>query len=182
MKLCDLCHIHPALLKITQIVNNEKTDLNLCKKCAEEKGFGNPLGSVPSLFGAVLIGLLSQEIPQRTRTVSSKKCQQCGTRKTDFEQTGLLGCGMCYETFKDDLKFILRRIHGSNKHIGHRPMSARQTGSLPDIKVLKRKLRSAIQDENFEEAAKLRDLIRDVESQSLLSTDSQKDAEKKDTE
>ena len=177
MKLCDLCQINPAILKITQIVGNEKTDLNLCKKCAEEKGLGNPLSGIPSNFGAVLIGLISQGMPERTRTVSSVTCDRCGTNKTDFESKGLLGCGNCYETFVDDLKFILRRIHGSNKHIGHRPSTRRKVKKLPDINLLRRQLQSAIDDENFEEAARLRDLVRDYEAQ--LRRNSVENAEKK---
>ena len=104
-------------------------------------------------------------MPERAKTISSVKCERCGTSKADFEKKGLLGCGMCYETFQDDMKFILRRIHGSNKHIGYRPTSKRQLTSAPDVKALQRKLETAIEKEDFEEAAKLRDLIRDAEAQ-----------------
>jgi len=178
MILCDLCQVNPATLKLTQIVNDQKTEINICKECDEAKGLTNPLGSIPPVFGTVLFGMLSQQIPDEERTESTVTCEQCGLSKTDFERRGLLGCNSCYETFEDDLKFVLRRIHGSNKHIGKRPPNARSRGKLPGIDVLRKKLKSAVENEHFEEAAKLRDLIRDAESRNRAKSKSEKNDKK----
>lgn len=162
MIVCDLCGVNPATLKLTQVINEEHTELHLCKQCAEEKGLGIPFGALPAAFGAMIIGLLGTQLAS-TRTVGSVKCEHCGITKDQFERTGLLGCGRCYETFREDLKFILRRIHGSNKHIGTRPPALRKVKGNADIEQLRRRLQEAIASEKFEEAARLRDLITDLE-------------------
>jgi protein arginine kinase len=151
---------------LTQVINDEQAELHLCKQCAEEKGLGIPFGALPSNFGAMVVAFLGAQLPGGgTRTVGSPKCEHCGITKDDFERTGLLGCGECYETFHEDLKFILRRIHGSNKHIGTRPPSLRAVKEHPDIEQLRQRLQEAVANERFEEAAQLRDLITDLEVQ-----------------
>ncbi|MDZ7295062.1 MAG: UvrB/UvrC motif-containing protein [candidate division KSB1 bacterium] len=165
MILCDLCGVNPATLKLTQVINDEHTELHLCKQCAEEKGLGIPFGALPSAFGAMIVGFLGAQLAGTTRTVGSLKCEHCGITKDDFERTGLLGCGRCYETFSEDLKFILRRIHGSNKHIGTRPPAFREAKEHPNIEQLRQRLQEAVAKEEFEEAARLRDLITDLEAQ-----------------
>ncbi|MCR4439808.1 MAG: UvrB/UvrC motif-containing protein [bacterium] len=165
MIVCDLCGVNPATLKLTQVINDEHTELHLCKQCAEEKGLAIPFGALPSTFGAMIVGFLGTQLPTSTRTVGSLKCQGCGITKEDFERTALLGCAQCYETFREDLKFILRRIHGSNKHIGMRPPALRDAVEHPDIERLRQQLAEAVAREEFEEAARLRDLITDLETQ-----------------
>ena len=113
--LCELCHEHEATVKVTQIINNEKKEISLCKACAEKQGLTNPLANIPALFGG-LLGLIKEE-PISKKQSSKLKCPECGLTFNEFQKTGLLGCGHCYDCFMDELKILLRRIHGSNKHI-----------------------------------------------------------------
>jgi len=164
--LCQICHKNEATVKVTQIINKTKKELSLCKSCAEKKGLTNPLASFPELFGGLLVGILNESqfgIPQQIS--SNAKCSGCGLAYEDFQKTGLLGCGQCYGSFMEELKILLRRIHGSNKHIGDRPVNKRIYVHQPNLTKLYSELQIAIEHEQFEKAAKLRDMIRDIERQ-----------------
>ena len=161
--LCEICQLREATVKFTQIINEKKEQLNLCKNCAEEKGFTNPLGSLPQIFGGLIIGLLAEGLQQAQVKDSSAKCTSCGQTLQIFKKTGLLGCADCYGVFDAELKVMLRRIHGSNKHIGGRPTARRLQVLVPDLEKLRRQLALAVKNEKYEEAARLRDLIHDSE-------------------
>lgn len=161
--VCQVCHTNTAEVKLTQVVNNKKIELSLCKKCAEEKGVGNPLAALPQIFGNFILSLLSEEILKPKEDKSGLKCQHCGLTWDNFEKTGLLGCDICYQSFYEELKVVLRRIHGSNQHIGSRPKSNRFFMSDVELESAKLELEQAIEDENFERAAELRDRIRDAQ-------------------
>jgi len=92
-------------------------------------------------------------------------CKNCGIRYRDFERTGLFGCPRCYDAFFEALKVLLRRIHGSDKHIGSRPFKLRQRGKSQDLNQLREQLQVAISNQDYEKAAHLRDLIKDIERQ-----------------
>jgi protein arginine kinase activator len=92
------------------------------------------------------------------------KCQRCGLTYSEFRDGGRLGCSNCYQAFKDQIKPLLRRIHGSNVHIGKSPhMSQGIFEKRREIESLKMELGRAIETEDFEKAAEIRDRIRDLE-------------------
>jgi len=92
-------------------------------------------------------------------------CQGCGLRFVDFEHAGLLGCPQCYTSFMENLMLMLQRIHGSHKHIGSRPVNMRKRYHSQNIGKLKLELTAAIATEQYEKAAELRDIIKDMERQ-----------------
>jgi len=165
--LCEICHQKPATVKLTQIVNDQKKEVNLCKSCADKKGLSNPFGGLPDIVGSIILGMLAQGISElkEKRTDSTLVCKSCGMTIGQFEKTGVLGCSDCYIVFDETLKNLLRRIHGSNKHIGNRPVKYRKRVERPNIDSLKLELQKAIENEEYERAATIRDTIRDVESQ-----------------
>jgi protein arginine kinase activator len=100
----------------------------------------------------------------KTKTESKLKCPKCGLTYEDFKKVGRLGCGECYTAFRDALLPLLKRIHGSNQHCGKSPKkAAKVVKAKNELLELKDKLQKAIQREEFEEAAKLRDKIRELE-------------------
>lgn len=161
--LCQICHVNSAVIKIAQIINGKKIEANLCKHCAENKGFDNPLSTLPQMFENFLAEFLGQDVLKRGASKDKRKCTGCGSTWEIFEKTGLLGCGQCYETYQDDLSIVLRRIHGSNQHIGSCPKSFRHVVDQSKIQNFRAQLERAIKNENFERAAILRDIIRDTE-------------------
>ncbi|HWC72390.1 MAG TPA: UvrB/UvrC motif-containing protein, partial [Gemmatimonadales bacterium] len=95
------------------------------------------------------------------------RCPECGSTLRDFRDTGRLGCDRCYVTFDGHLRDLLRRLHGSSQHVGERYEAPGDTGADADprsrLLELKAQLRRAVEGENFELAAELRDRIRVLE-------------------
>jgi protein arginine kinase activator len=101
----------------------------------------------------------SQEIEQAAGGVEIK-CPRCGFTQADFKKAGRLGCPECYKTFSEALEGLLKTMHKGTRHVGKVPETLRQTRDLSDrLKVLQKRLAKAVADEDFEEAAILRDEI-----------------------
>ena len=160
--VCDACKQQQATVHLTEIVNGQMTELHLCEACANQKG-----AQVESHFGLsdLLSGLSDYGKAQEPEEVVSKACPACGMTYDDFRKVGRLGCSECYVTFKRSLGALLKRIHGSPIHLGKSPMRLIKSAKVAktDLMDLKRKLEQAIEKEEFEEAAKLRDQIRRAE-------------------
>jgi protein arginine kinase activator len=163
--LCEFCHIREANIKLTQVINLQLKEFNICEECAEEKGLANPLVGLQKIF----INLLQLGHPEPEPQTTSPddldlRCDHCKITWQKFQETGLLGCEHCYTAFNEKLKVLLRRIHGSNKHIGNRPPQFRQIDDTVDLTTLKNELKRMIKNEKYEQAAVLRDRIRDIET------------------
>ncbi len=160
---CDNCGSTDAVVHLTQIVNNQMSTHHLCEKCAAEKG----LQSTPDATNFQLLDVidqLSDDAGDSPSTVAGE-CSFCGLTFADFRKTGRLGCPHCYETFADHLPRLLRRIHGGVKHVGKVYLPPDPTASAMEkrLESLRGKLERAVQSEDFEHAAELRDQIRSLE-------------------
>ncbi len=159
--LCDICGKKEATVHLTEIINDKVTKLHLCEDCARDKG-----AEMEEHFGLsdLLAGLSDMGAPLEPEAVETIKCSNCGFTYQDFRKIGRLGCGECYESFKKQLAPLLKRIHGSDRHVGKIPLrigkTAKDTKTLQELKM---NMEKAIQMEEFEEAAKLRDKIREFE-------------------
>ncbi len=167
--LCERCHERPATVHYTEIVNGHKTNTHLCEVCAGQVQAGG-FGFMPQInLPNILAGLLSQSPSAQqyaTKTRQETSCPSCGTTESLFTQKGLLGCGDCYRHFEDRLGPLMRKIHGSSSHAGKVP---ERTGGrakvIKKIKEFKECLKQAVSREEFEQAAQLRDKIRQLEQQ-----------------
>lgn len=160
--LCDDCGENPATIKFTQIVNNKKTVLHLCRKCAEKRGLKDAITNIPFSLGELFAGMTKKE-PDEEKKGAEIECPGCGHGYTEFEKTGKLGCGVCYETFSSQLKDLLRKIHGNNQHVGKSPPYLSSKMELKrEVRRLREDLSKAVENEEFEKAAELRDRIRDL--------------------
>ena len=159
--LCDICSKNSATVHITEIINSQMTELHLCEECARKKN----LAMEQHFSLADLLGGLTDinSVLDKTEIVG-KRCPSCGFTYGDFRKIGRLGCGKCYQVFKDSLNSLFKRIHGSDHHLGRFPL---KKGKKVDLKMhlqdLRAKLGNAIQQEEYENAAKLRDQIRKME-------------------
>ena len=162
--LCQLCDLNSASVTISYLIHDKKISMNLCKECAEKKGVDNPMTTLPQMFGNFITQLLGEDSLKRSKPDDDVKCDACGLTWDSFEKTGLFGCDICYQVFSKDLNVILRRIHGSNQHIGNRPKSQRYLIDDSELKKIKLDLQAAVANEDFELAAELRDMIRDAQS------------------
>ncbi|MFH0839073.1 MAG: UvrB/UvrC motif-containing protein [Candidatus Omnitrophota bacterium] len=162
--LCDICQKDEATVHFTEMINDQITELHLCEECAREKG-----AQTEQQFSLsdLLAGLVDFSIPEGTTIEDIKmKCPNCKLTYEDFKKIGRLGCSECYNTFRVALEPLLKNIHGSTHHIGKSPQkSTKVYKAKSQFEELKTKLQKAIQVEAYEEAAKLRDMIRELEKQ-----------------
>ena len=162
--ICQICKKNPSNIVFTIIINNEKKDMHFCNKCAEEKGVSNALGGIPFLLGGIILGIAEEKIKEMIYNEIPQKetvCSGCGLTYKKFRTSGLLGCELCYNTFDEDLKIILRRIHGNNRHFTSKIKSS--LSNINNISELKEELNEAIKKEEFEKAAEIRDKIKSIE-------------------
>lgn len=172
--ICHECKENPATVYFTKIINGEKTEISLCEKCAHEKSemfmFGsNSNFSVNDLLSGILKFGNNYELNSSGsfENKSPIRCEQCSMTIQQFAKVGRFGCVGCYDAFSEQLKPILKRLHGGNlTHNGKIP--ARIGGDMhirKQIEVLKNKLQELISREEFEEAALVRDEIREHEKE-----------------
>lgn len=167
---CENCREQDAEIQLTHIEGGEMTTSHLCPTCAAEKGISS---GVPATATSPLAGFVAQlggepeheGAKEQALAGASDACPYCGTGASDFRKTGRLGCAHCYAHFAPQLKGLLRRIHGATQHMGKVYLS--QISDLDDVSVrlatLKRRLDRAVEIEDFEAAAELRDQIHDLE-------------------
>ncbi|MFC0560686.1 UvrB/UvrC motif-containing protein [Halalkalibacter alkalisediminis] len=168
--ICQECNKRKASLHFAKIINGEKTEFHICEQCAKEKGEYFP-GTNSFSIHQLLSGLLNFEQPiqkgHEHTPVSKLECEKCGMTYEQFTQAGRFGCAHCYKSFESKLEPILKRVHsGNHTHAGKLP--ERIGGGIQiqrQIDALKQQLKSLIEQEEFEQAAELRDEIRLLEKQ-----------------
>lgn len=156
--LCCVCKEKEATVHLTQIAGDKMQKVDLCEECAKQKGVNDPAGFS---LADLLLGLgASSEIDQSTAG-NELKCAKCGFTQADFKKAGRLGCSECYTTFADGLEGLLKTMHNGIRHVGKVPQALQQNRDLSErLKTLQKKLAKAVDDENFEQAALLRDEIK----------------------
>lgn len=158
--LCSKCNKKEATIHYAEIVDGQIKKLDLCEQCAEEVGVG---GSSTAPLSGFLSGLMEGDKQQKN---VKDACPSCKMTYEDFRRTGRLGCGSCYEAFNEGLVYLIETIHKSKRHLGKVPQTAvKEFESVSKIEDLEKKLKKAIETENFEEAAKLRDEVRSLKKE-----------------
>ena len=160
--VCDNCHERDAVVNLTTIENNAVRQLHLCEQCAAERGVETTVAAPKHPLGEFLQAVQQQSVPAGA---DAGKCTFCGLTMKDFRATGRLGCARCYVTFEASIRELLRRVHGSPRHIGrsYRPPQDEVMEQASVLGELREKLRRAIEQEQFETAAELRDRIKVIE-------------------
>lgn len=161
--LCNRCNKREATIHITKFINNNKAEIYLCDQCAKENSDIEDKDVLS--FKNIISGILNPNISKVSNSNSQLKCKGCQMTYDDFRNRGQLGCSRCYETFKDKLYPLIKRIHGSDKHVGKIPEDEDKLLKVKrDIEELKIEMEVVIKDENFERAAELRDEIYALEN------------------
>jgi len=160
---CDQCREREAVIHLTQIVNEQVTTLHLCERCAAEKGVESP-GAQPKTPLGTFLAAMGQET-EPAQTPRGDTCSRCGGSLQDFRESGRLGCPDCYRSFEVPLRDLLRRLHGSTHHVGERydDRDIASAAGRQQASELREQLRLAVETENFELAAELRDRLRVLE-------------------
>ncbi|MBR6533060.1 MAG: UvrB/UvrC motif-containing protein [Clostridia bacterium] len=157
--LCEKCGKNHATTHIKTVVNGVIREYNLCDSCAANSGYAtNSLtGMLASMFG---------DFTKQESLIPQTKCSVCGATFRDIAKSGKVGCGECYNTFYDELLPYLKRVHGSTKHVGKVPCSAPLTviQKGETIEDLRNELARLVREENYEQAAVVRDKIKEMEA------------------
>ena len=162
---CEHCN-KPKTVHVTEIKAGQKIEKHLCKDCPlVNDGVGGGKSHQP------INELLSNFVMSHGGTAPSKtqkKCEVCGTTWANFKSNGLLGCEADYALFEEELTPLLKRAHeGSTHHTGKVPARRRGDGAVkkrPSVGRLRRELERAVESEDYEAAARLRDEISAAES------------------
>ena len=167
---CDICAKKKATVHLTEIVDEQMTEMHLCEDCAREKSI-----QMEQQFGLadLLAGLADFGKQVKDTDTVKVKCATCGLTYEEFRKFGRLGCSECYSSFNDQLGVLLKKIHGSIRHLGKTPLkmpavAKEKTDPIDALQDLKNQLQEAIRGENFEKAAALRDKIHELEKKGRL--------------
>ena len=166
--LCCICKEKTATVHLTQITGDKMQKVDLCEACAKQKGVNDQTGFS---LADLLLGLgASQELEQSVGGTDAK-CPRCGFTHADFKKSGRLGCAECYNAFAEGLGGLLKSMHKGTRHVGKVPEGVRNKRDLTEeMKLLQKKLTKAIETENFEQAALLRDEIKQLTSRLVTTT------------
>ncbi len=183
---CDKC-AKKATVHLTEIVDGKVMEMHLCEDCAREQSehMEQQFGLADLLAGLTDFG---KHVPSVQQNAATLQCAACGLTYEDFRKFGRFGCAHCYVAFKPQLKTLLKKIHGSSSHLGKSPVKyvplengaplapevvvpAATAVDVPpeaamqvsELDVLRAQLQAAIQHEDFERAAVLRDKIHALE-------------------
>jgi protein arginine kinase activator len=160
---CDECGKAEARVAYTEFANGKAATWHLCEECAGKRGVSASLSSLSGPLVNILMGLI-EEVGRSGAPEPGPICGGCGLSLAEFRRTGKLGCSACYESFRDELAPLLRRIHGSCEHGGRVPSSLEPTeGPRREVRRLRSELERAVRREEYERAAELRDLVREKE-------------------
>ncbi|MDA7672858.1 UvrB/UvrC motif-containing protein [Verrucomicrobiales bacterium] len=168
---CDVCSTEDATLFFSQLVEGKLKRVNLCKSCADEKGVTDPTGFA---LADMLEGMGEEEtvseVPEQPEELT---CKVCGFTQSDFKKTGRFGCSACYEVFNEGLDSLLEAMHKHTEHRGKTPQGFVESGGAPPEEVdrlseLKTNLQASVEAEDYEEAARLRDAISQLESETTI--------------
>lgn len=174
---CDRCQKAEATLHVTQTRQGKTVEYHLCEACARELGIGHHVndyfGSIGKLIGGNIFNLTGGIPAFGTKEEQKVACPFCGQTFDEFRQTGLFGCSHCYDTFSDRLDPVFRRVQGSVHHTGQRtltPKDQEKRRLFSQLQDMKKKLHQAVEKEAYEDAARLRDDIHDLEKKIASQT------------
>jgi protein arginine kinase activator len=170
---CQNCKEEEAIIKYYENINGEKKEIMLCGTCAKKLNLIEFSNMSSYFFSTYPKELLEGEY-------TKKVCDKCSYTFEDYLKTGLFGCPNCYTAFNDRIDTLLTRLHGKNRHLivenNLKEKSAKKTytnlrdkkknleiADITDINTLKNLLSLSIKKEKYEDAAKIRDRIRELE-------------------
>ena len=161
---CDICKKNEATVHLTQIIDKKVLKIDMCERCSKAKGIQESAGFS---LADLQLGLGAGD---EIGADAGASCPVCGFTQADFKKTGRLGCSACWETFEPGLASLLKAMHKSDRHVGKVPSKAAHTLVITEqIKELSDNLEKAVREEKYEDAAHIRDQIRQLESKLKIS-------------
>ena len=157
--ICQNCNKNEANMHMKRIINGRAAEVHLCSDCARSLGYGEAFSGFSLGLGELFGELLNKNDNSSNSTL---RCTGCGKSFEEIVSDGKMGCAECYGVFYDKLLPSLRRIHGKATHMGTRPVKNENNSYENQLSELKTKLSVAVEEQNFELAAKIRDEIKEL--------------------
>jgi len=160
---CEICRESVATVHLTEISNNQKKEVHLCETCAQEKGVAIH-SHVKNLSLPEFFGQLSDTPASSSKSSPAQVCPVCKIDYQEFRATGKFGCASDYRIFRKELDYLLDKVHGAVQHRGKMPVRVgMEMSRRRQIDELKKELRNAVDSEQYEQAANIRDRIHMLE-------------------
>ncbi|HEU5115546.1 MAG TPA: UvrB/UvrC motif-containing protein [Isosphaeraceae bacterium] len=159
---CQKC-TQEATVHLTEMVDGELHEVHLCGSCARDSGFSMPKAPPELALEMVVQNLIVAHVGELVGELAQRTCPICGLKFMEFRTGGRLGCPHDYQVFDRGLIPLIRRAHGASRHVGKIPR--RRPDSSVRTLELRAKLREAVAREDYEQAARLRDQIRQKDPQ-----------------
>jgi len=167
--ICEKCKKNEATIHLSEVIKDMKSEVHLCEECAREVGLNTKISN----FSLSLPEMLTFLNPDEAADYSdSRRCATCGSDFINYKREGRLGCPECYNNLAEYLEPVLAGFHGGKRHIGKFPVFNDETvntgrivkekGPSENIEDLQAQLDLAVIEERYEEAADLRDRIREI--------------------
>ena len=156
---CQFCP-NQATVHLTKLIKKQKVEVHLCEACALK----HQAAPEDLSLSSIIESLIGQHVSPDAEKLARLTCPTCGIKYMEFRSDGRLGCPADYETFRTGLEPILLRIHRATRHVGKVPSRARGAAGAGGLLELRQRLRQAVEREDYERAAQLRDLIRQKEA------------------
>lgn len=164
---CQNCGKREATVRYFENINGEKQELHLCSDCAQNLGFT----SFSNIFSPIFASLQGYNLIEEPEV-----CKVCNYTFEDYLKTGLFGCPSCYDSFQDKLDDLFLKLHGKSRHIAldskDKPnekvkekikKASKEASKQDSVADLKEKLKKLVEEEKYEEAAVIRDKIKEIE-------------------
>lgn len=154
--ICQNCNKNEANMHMKRIINGRAAEVHLCSDCARSLGYGEAFSGFGLGLGELLGELLAKGEGSGEKSL---RCPVCGKSFDEIASDGKMGCAECYSAFYDKLLPSLRRIHGKATYVGTKPQGDNNISSRKRLEKLRGELAAAVEAQNFELAAQLRDEI-----------------------
>jgi protein arginine kinase activator len=173
--LCERCRNSEATIHHTEIIKDVKSELHLCEKSSRDIGLNAKLSNF-SLSIPEMLSFLDEN--EGGECHEGSVCATCGVTFMDYSREGRLGCPDCYEYLGESLQSVIAGYHGATRHAGKHPHVIEDSGvrdrprscvrpAIKTVEEYRHMLEQAVLNERYEEAAVLRDAIRELESQGV---------------
>ncbi len=168
---CTHCNQREANTHIKKIINGKREEMHLCSECARELGVMNDFSFEPFHMDSFFGNLLGAGAAALNSLAGIDRCTYCGSSFNDVVNSGQVGCAHCYDKFEDMLAPSIEKLHGRAKHVGKSVTyteekdpepKAEETQPKSELESLKAELKKAVQEQRFEDAAVLRDKIKEI--------------------
>lgn len=157
--LCERCGKQQGQIYITQLIDGKLMEILLCDDCMKEKELAeDSLETTNHMLNALLDAV--NQSPLQVNWIKTTSCSHCGMTYGLFREIGKMGCAECYETFGKRIETAVFHWHGHRAHVGKHPkQNVGVLAAKSEVISLQEALKLAVESENFEEAARLRDAM-----------------------